>query len=143
MATNTASTEQPEQPEQSSHSLSDTAIERLLAVQEQKIALELKQAEVSLRELDHNQKLADKSIDAQIADRKDERSVAQTMHKHRLIFMGIVITLVISFAVIAIALDKDAIVLDMTKVILGFVGGWGASLAWQRQKQRPPSMPDE
>lgn len=118
----------PQQPP-----LSDSTIQRLLAVQESKIQLELKQTEIALREIDHNQQIADKSIQAQAEDRKDERAIAKAMHLHRLVFMGVIVLLVVLFACIALYLNKDEIVLDMVKVIFGFVGGWGASLAWQRR----------
>lgn len=114
--------------------LSEETVQRMLAVQEQKIQLELKQAEVNLREIDHNQKIADKSIEAQANDRKDERQVAKAMHMHRLIFAGIVTALLIGFVLAALFMDKEAIVLDVLKVVVGFVGGWGASLAWRHMR---------
>ena len=106
----------------------------MLSLQESKIALEIKQTEITLRELDHNQKLADKSIDAQAEDRKDERLVGQTMHLHRLVFAGLVCAMAIVFVLIALYMNKDALVLDVLKVIFGFVGGWGASVVWRESK---------
>jgi hypothetical protein len=115
--------------------VSEATIQRMLAVQEQKITLELKQAEISLREIDHNQKIADKSIEAQAADRKDERAVQKTMHLHRLVFAGAIVAALIIFILIALAMDKDALVLDIVKVLIGFAGGWGASIAWSSHKR--------
>lgn len=112
-------------------SLSEDTIRRMLAVQESKISLELKQADIALRELDHNQKLADKSIDAQAEDRKDERLVEKSMQLHRLVFGAAVCAMVIAFVLVALYMNKDALVLDVIKVVLGFVGGWGASIAWR------------
>ena len=109
--------------------LTDATIQRMLHVQEQKLSLELKQTEISLRELDHNQKIADKSIEVQAADRKDERLVNKSMQLHRLIFYGVVVVLIIGFILTALLMNKDALVLDFVKVILGFVGGYGVSAA--------------
>ncbi len=120
--------------------LKDETVQRMLDVQQAKLALEMKQAEISLRELDHNQRIADKSIQAQAEDLRDERDAEKTMHKHRLIFAGVMATLLLSFVLAALWMDKDAMVLDVIKVVIGFIGGWGGSLAWQSQR---PSKPQE
>ena len=99
----------------------------MLAVQEQKLALDMKQAEIALREIDHNQKIADKSIQAQVEDRRDDRAVGMRMGMHRLVFVAVIVTLLVSFALVALYFNKEAIVLDLVKLLVGFVGGWGAS----------------
>ena len=116
-------------PATSMPQVTDATIQRMLNVQEQKLSLELKQTEISLRELDHNQKIADKSIEAQAADRKDERLINKSMQLHRLIFYGVVVVLIIGFILTALVMNKDALVLDFVKVILGFAGGYGVSAA--------------
>lgn len=123
----------------SPQSLSEDTIRRMLSVQEAKIGLEVKQAEISLREIDHNQKIADKSIEAQAEDRKDERRVDRDMHLHRLVFAGAIVVFLIVFVLIALWMGKDALILDVIKVVLGFVGGWGASIAWRSSKRAPPA----
>ena len=99
----------------------------MLAVQEQKLSLEFKQVEVSLREIEHNQKIADKSIQAQAEDRKDDRSSQRTMHWQSLVFVFACTLMSFVFVGWALYAGKDALVLDLLKVILGFVGGWGAA----------------
>jgi hypothetical protein len=94
----------------------------------------MKQAEIALRELDHNQRIADKSIQAQAEDLRDERDAEKTMHKHRLIFASAMAALLLSFVLAALWMDKDAMVLDVIKVMVGFIGGWGGSLAWQARR---------
>lgn len=133
-------TPRPGIPKSSTPQVSEATIQRMLGVQEAKITLELRQADISLRELDHNQKIADKSIEAQAADRKDERAVEKSMHLHRLIFAGVVVFLLIAFVLAALWMNKDALVLDVIKVVLGFVGGWGASIAWRKRRK---AMPDD
>jgi hypothetical protein len=121
-------------PKALSPQLKDETIQRMLDVQQAKLALEMKQAEISLRELDHNQRIADKSIQAQAEDLRDERDAEKTMHKHRLIFAGAMATLLLGFVLAALWMDKDSMVLDVIKVVVAFIGGWGGSLAWQSQR---------
>ena len=114
--------------------LKDETVQRMLDVQQSKLALEMKQAEIALRELDHNQRIADKSIQAQAEDLRDERDAEKTMHKHRLIFASAMAALLLSFVLAALWMDKDAMVLNVIKVMIGFIGGWGGSLAWQARR---------
>ena len=111
---------------------SEETLKRFLAIQEGRLALDLKQADITLKELEHNQKVADKSIDAQAADRKDDRQVFKQMQLHRLIFAGIIVVACLAFVLVALHMGKDAIILDTLKILMGFVGGWGASHAWSR-----------
>lgn len=108
-------------------SISEGTIQRMLSLQESRISLEIKQADIQLRELDHNQKIADKSIDAQAADRKDERAVNRSVQMHRLIFAAFVMVLLVAMIIYALAIGKEAIVLDIVKVLCGFAGGYGVS----------------
>ena len=107
--------------------ISEGTIQRMLSLQESRIALELKQADIQLKELDHNQKIADKSIDAQAADRKDERAVLKTVQAHRLLFAAFVILVIVALIIYALYINKEAIVLDIVKVLCGFAGGYGVS----------------
>jgi hypothetical protein len=115
----------------------------MVTLQEQKVALELKQAEISLREIDHNQKIADKSISAQAEDRKDQRKVEKEMHRQGLIFGGVVTVCTLLFILVALYMDKDALVLDLVKVVVGFVGGFGASAIWHHQRGKRNSPEDD
>ena len=101
----------------------------MLSVQEQKLALEVKQAEIAIREIDHNQKIADKSIEAQANDRKDQRQAWKSVHLQRLIFAGFVLVLVLGFIIWALSNGKDAFILDFAKIAVGFAGGYGTSQA--------------
>lgn len=118
--------------------LSDETMQRVLSLQEQRIQLELKQADIALREIDHNQKLADKTISAQAEDLKDERAHSRLMSRQRLTFAALALVLVIGFSCYAVYMGREAIVLDIVKVVLGFVGGWGGSVIWQNRKGAEP-----
>lgn len=116
--------------------LSESTIQRMLDVQESKISLELKQAEISLAEIDHNRKIADKSIEAQAEDRKDERQVLKDMQKHRLWFGGFSLVACIAFILMALHMNKDALVLDLVKVLAGFAAGAGAASYFGKRKRQ-------
>jgi hypothetical protein len=77
--------------------------------------------------LDHNQKIADKSIDAQASDRRDERAVNKTVQMHRLVFAAFIVMVTVVLIVFALFIGKEAIVLDIVKVLCGFAGGYGVS----------------
>lgn len=118
--------------------LSDETMQRMLSLQEQRLQLELKQADIALREIDHNQKLADRTISAQADDLKDERQHSRVMSRQRLIFAGVVVAMVIGFAAYAVRIGREGIVLDLVKVVLGFVGGWGGSIMWRHRRGARP-----
>ena len=107
--------------------ISEATIQRMLSLQESRVALELKQADIQIKELDHNQKLADKSIDAQSSDRKDERAVNKTIRLHQLLFAAFIVAVIVAVTVFALYLGKEAMVLDIVKVLCGFAGGFGVS----------------
>lgn len=117
----------PKKTEGIPRGVSEATIQRMLSLQESRITLELKQADIQLKELDHNQKIADKSIDAQASDRRDERAVNKTVQMHRLVFAAFIVMVTVALIVFALYIGKEAIVLDIVKVLCGFAGGYGVS----------------
>jgi hypothetical protein len=117
----------PKKAEGIPRGVSEATIQRMLSLQESRITLELKQADIQLKELDHNQKIADKSIDAQASDRRDERAVNKTVQMHRLVFAAFIVMVTVALIVFALYIGKEAIVLDIVKVLCGFAGGYGVS----------------
>ena len=117
----------PKKTEGIPRGVSEATIQRMLSLQESRITLELKQADIQLKELDHNQKIADKSIDAQASDRRDERAVNKTVQLHRLVFAAFIVMVTVALIVFALYIGKEAIVLDIVKVLCGFAGGYGVS----------------
>ena len=117
----------PKKAEGIPRGVSEATIQRMLSLQESRITLELKQADIQLKELDHNQKIADKSIDAQASDRRDERAVNKTGQMHRLVFAAFIVMVTVALIVFALYIGKEAIVLDIVKVLCGFAGGYGVS----------------
>lgn len=100
-------------------------LDRYLTVQEQRLALELKQADIALRELDHNQKLADKSIDAQERDRRHDREETSTRQRRTQRFALIIVFFILVFAGYCIHAGQTMLVMDIIKVVVAFAGGMG------------------
>ena len=122
--------------------ISEDTLRQMLSTHHAKIALEMKHAEISLRELDHNQKLADKSIEAQAEDRMDQRRLARTMHTQRVVLVGIALGALLVFVLVAMYMDKDQLAHDILKLILGGVGGYGIRAATEKRKSDEGSDKD-
>lgn len=105
--------------------LSEETLSRLLSVQEQKLALELKQADISLKELENNSKIADKSINAQLEDRKDARRCDIQRNRNMYWFAFAIVAAVCLFCLAAFYMGRENIVLDLAKIFVGFAGGFG------------------
>lgn len=115
--------------------MSEETVRRFLALQEQRLVVEVKQAEIALKELEHNQKIADKSIDAQAEDRKDERRTSAKKLQSAFIFGSIGLGMLLLFAGYALWMGKENIIADVLKMGMGFLGGLGASAVYHRRKQ--------
>jgi hypothetical protein len=117
----------PENSSSSTPPVSEATLHRMLALQEQRLAVELRNADISSQEIELNRSIAGKTIEAQAADLKDERQVEKSMRLHQLLFIFGVATLVMAFVLVALWMGKDILVLDIVKVVLGFLGGLGTS----------------
>lgn len=56
------------------------------------------------------------------------------MQMHRLAFAAITIFAVLVFVLFALWMNKDAIIMDVLKVSMGFVGGLGTAAMWHRRR---------
>ena len=113
---------------------SEDTIKELLAVQKQEISLRLKEVERDRDEIDLNKSVAQKSIDAQERDRKHEREEGTKRQKTHQNFVFFVVVALLAFAGFAMYIGKETIVLDLFKVLVGFVGGMGYQ-AFQNAKR--------
>lgn len=120
---------------------SEETLNRYLTVQEQRLALELKQADIALRELDHNQKIADKSIEAQERDRKHSREEVSRRLKGSQRFSSIIVVMLLGFAGYAIHAGQTALVMDIIKVVVAFAGGMGYQA--YRDRRQADDGPDD
>lgn len=108
----------------------------MISAQQAKYNLELKHAEIALREVDHNQKLADKSIEAQAEDRKDERRHASGMQRRQLVLIAVLAALVFALIVIAMTMDKDTLATQILQLVLAFVGGFGTNALMNKKPNK-------
>lgn len=109
-------------------------IDKLLDLQT--IELELRVQEVNLRrqELEHSAKYAEKSLAAQLEDRKDERQYQRSQTRTRFIAVGVFAVIVLVFAGYALYLNKDAIVLEVVKIVGSFAAGAFGGYAYARNR---------
>lgn len=99
----------------------------------QRHELQLENSKLSLRdkELEHNRALSEKSIDAQLQDRSEERRCSQSIVKQVLIFLGIIILMLLLFGSYVVYKDKEAflseiigLVIELGKYLIGAVAGF-------------------
>ncbi|MEQ1531500.1 MAG: hypothetical protein ABL925_19470 [Methylococcales bacterium] len=99
----------------------------------QRHELQLENSKLSLRdkELEHNRALSEKSIDAQLQDRSEERRYSQSIIKQVFIFLGITILMLLLFGGYVVYKDKEAflseiigLVIELGKYLSGAVVGF-------------------
>ena len=105
--------------------LTDETLRELLSVQKQEITLRLKEVERDNAEINLNKSVAQQSIEAQERDRKHEREEHTKRQKTHQNFVLMAIAAVLVFSGFAMHRGQSALVLDMAKVIIGFLGGMG------------------
>lgn len=105
--------------------LTDETLRELLAVQKQELALRVKEIERDNAEINLNKSVAQQSIEAQERDRKHEREEHTKRQKTHQNFVLIAAVAVLVFSGYAMHIGQAALVLDLAKVIVGFIGGMG------------------
>lgn len=117
--------------------LTDETLRELLAVQKQELVLRAKEVERDHAEINHNQSVAKQSIEAQERDRKHEREEQTKRQKTHQNFLLLAIVLALAFAAYCLYTGQAVLVLDLVKVVFGFLGGMGY---WAvRQNKHNPS----
>lgn len=109
--------------------LSEETLKNLLDVQKQELVLRLKEIERDNAEINLNKSVAQQSIDAQERDRKHEREEQTKRQRTHQNFVLIAIGCALVFSAFALYVGQAGIVLDLVKVIVGFIGGMGYAAA--------------
>jgi hypothetical protein len=122
--------------------LSEDTARQFLANQAQELALRSKELDLRKTELQHNSQFAEAALTAQAKDRVDERQHKRSAARERMIFGAIVLVVLIAFAAYALYLNKDAIVIELVKIIGPFVVG-AAGGYYVGKSRQPPSQPTE
>ena len=104
----------------------------------QKKDIELRATELALRREAQNQshEYAIQSLTAMSADRDKSRGHAKGCAKQYLYFAAGIIFLILTFATIALFLNKDAVVMECLKSVAIFAGGAGAGAVFGYRKGR-------
>lgn len=105
--------------------LSEDTLRELLSVQKQELVLRAKEIERDNAEINLNKSVAQQSIEAQERDRKHEREEITKRQKTHQNFVLIAAIGVLVFSGFAMYIGQSALVLDLVKVIIGFIGGMG------------------
>ena len=104
--------------------LEDT-LRELLTVQKQELALKLKEVERDNAEINLNKSVAQQSIEAQERDRKHDREEQTKRQKTHQNFVLVAVVAVLAFSGYAMHVGQSALVLDLAKLLFGFVAGMG------------------
>lgn len=105
--------------------LSEDTIRDFLSVQKQEVELRLKEIERDHAEINFNQSVAQKSIDAQERDRKHAREEQTKRQKTHQNFVLMATVAVLAFACFALYTGNGELIVDLVKVVVGFIGGMG------------------
>lgn len=105
--------------------LTDETLRELLSVQKQELALRVKEVERDNAEINLNKSVAQQSIEAQERDRKHDREELTKRQKTHQNYTLLILLLILAFSGYAMHIGQTAIVLDILKIIIAFVGGMG------------------
>lgn len=105
--------------------LTDETLRELLSVQKQELALRVKEIERDNAEINLNKSVAQQSIEAQERDRKHDREELTKRQKTHQNYTLLILLLILVFSGYAMHIGQTAIVLDILKIIIAFVGGMG------------------
>jgi hypothetical protein len=107
---------------------SEATVQRFLEVQSRDLQVRMVELELRRTEIDHGAKYAEKTLEAQLQDRKDDREQRRRISNGRLFATVIVIFAVLAFASLALYWNKEAIVMEALKIVgsavVGFTGGF-------------------
>jgi len=105
--------------------LSEETVRELLSLQKQELSVRLKVVEREREEISLNKSVAQHSIEAQERDRRHEREEVTKRQRTRQNFFLLAVLASLIFSAYAMHMGKEELVMDMVKVILGFIGGMG------------------
>lgn len=123
--------------------LSDDTLRQMIEVQTREQALRGQELQIRTKEIEHQSKHASEILEAQERDREKERDHNRRIQKGRLITGGIITTLVLVFVGAALFMNKDSVVLEITKLVLAFLAGGAGGYGISQSKNQNKSQNDE
>ncbi len=88
-------------------------MEHWLENQRMEMEIQKEQMRLKNREIDHDKALAEKSIDAQLEDRRLARTENTRVSRYVLIFLGLVILMLLVFGGYVISKDKESVLTEI------------------------------
>ena len=111
--------------------LSEDTIRKLIDQQSTEASLRSQELAIRKQELDYQSKHASDILGTQERDREAGRTHTRKMGRDKLFFAGVVIVMVVFFAVWGLYMNKDSVVKEILQMVisagLGALGGFGAA----------------
>lgn len=112
-------------------------VDRILDVQESELRIRGRELDVRETEIKANADYAKASLDAQVADRENERAAQDRIHKRKMWFAAVLASVLALGATGLVVIDKEAILFEIIKLAAVFVGAY----QWGRFAQRKSGEP--
>ena len=118
--------------------LSPDQVEKLLINQEKELELRARELQLQSQQDNHSFQFAQAALEAQAKDRESDR-IHQSKRSHlRYIFIGILVILVIFFLLAASYMNKDAMAMEVVKMVGVFLCGGGGGYAYGKYSSKEP-----
>jgi hypothetical protein len=110
---------------------------QLVENQAKELAIRSEEVRLREREIDAAAAFSEKALEAQAADRKDDRIARKTARRDRLIASGLAVLALLAFIVYLLSTGKDAFASEVLKAIVYLAaGGSTGFIAGKRQSPR-------
>lgn len=116
--------------------ISEETLKQLIETQTREQALRSQELQIRAKEIDHQSKHASEILGAQERDREKGREHNRRMVRGVLIALGIIIALFLIFVFGALYINKDQVVLDIVKLLIGFIAGGAGGYGLGKSKSK-------
>jgi cation transport ATPase len=116
--------------------LSEQTLQQLIENQSKEQALRSQELQIRAQELEYQSKHATAILATQERDREKVREHSRRMQRGPLITTVVVVCAVLIFTGWALHMNKDAVVMDIIKVLLGFAAGGMGGYGYAKSKKK-------
>lgn len=116
--------------------LNEQTIQQLIENQSKEQALRSQELQIRAQELEYQSKHASAILSAQERDREKVREHSRRMQRGPLIATVLIVCAVLGFTAWALYMNKDAVVMDIIKVLLGFAAGSMGGYGYAKSKKK-------
>jgi len=128
--------------QQSAAGLAPEQIDAFFELQRQELEVRNNELEVRRVEIDANVKMAEKSIETELQSQTLQQTHSLEVHGNRKSIIILVIICITAFSTAALFLDKDAVVLEIIKIGIAFLGGGGVGFAYANKRTAQDTTSD-